>query len=660
MNHEKQLVWITVVVLFMGCVATSPLLAADKGVFPEWVRAAAKQTLPAYPATTRAVILLEDTTYTVAPDGQATEHFRQVLKILRPSGRDEGIVTVPFDKDTKIASMQVWSIGPDGHEYSVKDGDVVEVGSEGGGNLYDDEKVKAANPPGRDPGGIIAYEYVQKARPYLTEKTWFFQSDLPRLHQSFTLELPPGFSYGTVWAHYEAVKAADLESQRWRWEMDDVPRIDVDDVPLHPSGYALAGRMTVHYGGPGLSQVTDGTWRSIGEWYDHLLHDRLAATPDIAAKAAELTTGKTDFYDKTEAIAEFVQKNVRYFAVEMGIGGYQPHAAADIFHNRYGDCKDKATLLSSMLSTVGIHAALVMVDDHRGVIDPDAPSIVGNHMITAIEVPKDYQSDKLRGLVTAQTGKRYLIFDPTWEMTPFGQYEHELQGSYGVLMEGKDSQVIALPVLNPALNSVVRTAHLHLDAEGQLQGTVVVRRFGDVSERWRDLYTAGDQKKQQDTMNDFLHQDFTAFTIKDLKIENAAALNKDFTTTFNLDAEHFGKNMGSLMMVRPRVLGTDRFASDQKQRKLPIDLTETMQAEDEYDIDLPAGYTVDEIPSPVSLDVGFASYTSNTEQKGNTLHYTRTYTVREVSLPANKYSDVQKLASTILADEQSTAVLKKQ
>src|SRR6202020_92037 len=142
---------------------------------------------------------------------------------------------------------------------------------------------------------------------------------------------------------------------------------------------------------------------------------RLIATPEIAAKAKELASDKTDFYEKTEVIAEFVQKQVRYFVIEMGIGGYQPHYAADIFRNRYGDCKDKATLLVSMLSTVGVHGALVMVDHRRGVVDPDAPSIVGDHMIAAIEIPKGYNSPKLRSVVTAKTGRRYLIFAPTRE-----------------------------------------------------------------------------------------------------------------------------------------------------------------------------------------------------------------------------------------------------
>ncbi len=82
---------------------------------------------------TNAVVLLEDTTYTVAPDGSAVEHYRRVVKILRPQGSEEGIIAVPFDKDTKILSMHVWSIGPDGHEYAVKDNEMVEYGYPGPG-----------------------------------------------------------------------------------------------------------------------------------------------------------------------------------------------------------------------------------------------------------------------------------------------------------------------------------------------------------------------------------------------------------------------------------------------------------------------------------------------------------------------------------------------
>jgi Transglutaminase-like enzymes, putative cysteine proteases len=639
--------------------SAAPLCFAKQDSVPDWVRDAAAQKLPDYPAETDAVVLLDDTTYSVAANGQATEHYRRVVKILRPQGRDDGFVAVPFDKDTKILSLHVWSIGPDGHQYAMKDNEFVQFGYPGQGDFFEDDKIEGANPPGRDPGGVVAYEYEQRIRPLLTEKTWFFQSDLPHLSQTFTLELPPGYTFGTVWAHHDPIKGADLESRRWRWEMKDVPAIDLNHVLYRPAEESLAGRMTVHYAGAGISVATDGTWQSIGEWYQGLAKDRLVATPEIAAKASELTAGKTDFYDKAEAIGDFVQDQIRYFVIEMGIGGYQPHFAGEIFHNRYGDCKDKATLLSAMLSSVGIHSALMMVDTSRGVVDPDAPSIVGDHMIAAIEIPQGYRSSKLHSVVTAKNGRRYLIFDPTWDKTPFGQLEHGLQGGYGLLLEGDQSQIVALPVLPPELNTIHRTGHFQLQPDGSLKGTVTETRFGDISESRRRIYVMGDAKQQSDFLDNTLSNDFTTFTVSGFKVQNAATLGKNLTTSYSLSADHFAKAMGPLLMVRPRVLGSDGLETDHKARHVPINLSQTMQATDDFSIDLPPGYTVDETPDPVKLDLGFAAYESAIQVKGDTLHYTSTYTVRKVTVPADQYSDLHKLAGVVEAEEQGRAVLKK-
>ena len=634
--------------------------SAKTNTVPDWVRVAAALPLPPYPTDTNAVVLLDDITYTVASDGRAVEHHRRVVKILRPQGRDEAIIHVEFDKDTKILSMNAWSIGPDGHEYAMKDKDFADVGDADDEVAFADDRYRVARAPGADPGGVIAYEFEQRTRPFVTEKTWYFQEDIPSLSQRFTLQLPPGYTYGTVWAHHSSVEAVDLESGHWMWEVKNSPGIDLDLVPLSPSPMSLAGRMTVHYAGPGLGVATEGTWKSVGEWYAQLSKDRLAATPEIASKATELAAGKTDFYDKTEAIARFVQNDIRYVAIEVGVGGYQPHAASDVFRNRYGDCKDKATLLSAMLFSVGVHSALMLVHSDRGVIDPDAPSIVGNHMIAAIEVPSGYESPRLHSVVTARTGHRYLIFDPTWEAkAPLGQLEHDLQGSYGVLLEGPDSQVIQLPVLDPGLNTVHRTATFRLDSDGVLKGTVIEKRFGDLSEARRKIYAKGDAKQQTEFLDHILENDFTSFSATNVKAENVDSRNLDFTLSYSLSADRYAKSMGTLLMVRPRVLGDLGIATDHKTRTVSIDLDESMQATDDYSIELPDGYTVDEIPDPVKLDVGFAKYESTVDVKGNTLHYQRTYTVREVTLPADRYADVQKLAGAIAADEDSRAVLKK-
>lgn len=641
--------------------AIAPLsLRASSNNVPDWVKAAAQQPLPKLPESTKAVVLLDDETYTVDAKGQAVIHEREVIKILRPQGRDYARPTVWYDKDSKILSLHAWSIDPAGHEYAVKDSEMREGSPPGeGGQLYEDVKYRIADPPGRDPGGIIAIEYEKRERPYLAEVDWDFQGALPVVSQSFNIELPPGYSYTTTWAHHAKVEAIDLEHQRYRWEMNNEPAIDLEHIPMSPSADSLAGRMTVHYAGPGLAFPEDGTWKGIGEWYTALSHDRLTATPEIAAKAAELTAGKTDFYDKAEAVAEFLQKQIRYFVIEMGVGGFQPHYAADIFRGKYGDCKDKATLLSAMLSGVGIHSALVMVDTNRGVVDPDAPSIYGNHMIAAIEIPKGYDSPRLHSVITAKTGKRYLIFDPTWELTPFGQIEDNLQGSYALLIDGPDSQVIQIPVLSPDLNTVRRSATLQLTADGSLKGKVTVQRFGDLAEDGRYIFSHEDGNKQQEYADRTVSHDLMAASVTGLKVENVTSLDKDLTTSFDLSADHFASSVGPLIMLRPRVFGSYTLPVDHKPRKIAINLRHTMQGTDSFDIQLPEGYTVDELPDPVKADVGFASYESSTKVEGRTIHYTRTYTVRQVSLPPDKYADLQRFVGLIAADEDSQVVLKR-
>jgi hypothetical protein len=649
------------VILLLAC---TPAAFAKDSV-PDWVRTAAAQTLPAYPPETKAVVLLDDTIYTVAADGRAVEHVRRVVKILRPQGRGEGTIRISFDNETKILSMSVWSIGPDGHEYSMKDKEFLDAGYSSDDVAFQDDKYRLAQAPGADPGGVIAYEYQQRIRPLLTEKTWFPQEGIPSLEASFTLELPDTFKYGTVWANRPPIQAADLERHRWRWELKNDPGIDLEHTPLSQSAEALTARMTLHYSAPNLPVATDGTWQSIGEWYERLYTERAVATPVVTTKAQELVAGKSDFYDRTRAIGEFVQQQVRYVAVEVGIGGYQPHAAADVFHNRYGDCKDKATLVATMLSTVGIHAAPVMVDSERGVVDAGAPSIVGNHIIAAIEIPPGYTSPKLRSVITAKSGRRYLIFDPTSEKTPFGQLESQLQGSIGLLLEGEKSEPIGLPVLDPSLNTVRRSAAFQLSADGGLKGTVTEKRFGDLAEQPREMYTSGDAKERREDLDHMLEHDFTAFNASDVKAENATSLNEDFTLTYVLTADHYARATGPLLMVRPRVLGDIPLAnfdrnSDHKPRTVPIDLGETMQVTDDYTIALPAGYAVDELPEPVKLDLGFAAYQSAVSVSSNTLHYTRTYTVRQLTLPASRYADVHKLAMAIASDQESRAILKKQ
>jgi len=633
--------------------------AEKKPVLPDWLKEAAKQPLPSYPANTNAVVLLSDTTYTVGGDLRAVEHHREAIKILRPQGRRYAHLGASYDGDSKIRSLKIWSIGPDGHEYELKDNEITDGAVYDGVSLYSDNRHRVGTAPAADPGAIVAMEYEQEARPYSTEYIWEFQEEIPVLKERLKVELPPGVEYKEVWKGKKETTPIDLEKGKYLWEVSNEPPVDLRDVNMAPEWRGQTKRMSVHYFGAPIPNATKGSWESIGEWYDVLAKGRNDSTPEIAAKAQELIAGKTDFAEKVQAVGEYVQSQVRYVAIEIGVGGYQPHPAQQIYKNKYGDCKDKATLLSAMLSSIGIRSTWVMVDTDRGYVDPTAPSIAGNHMIAAIELPGGYESSKLHAIVKANNGKRYLIFDPTWEYTPFGHLEYNLQGGYGVLMDGKDSQVIAFPILTPEMNSIHRTGQFKLAGDGSLNGQMLESRFGDIADRHRQLFRTGTEKEQREIFDRMLGRDLVNFSYEGLKVENAMELTKDLKMSYALKASSFARPAGSLLMMRPRVLGTDTLDTDKKARVYPIDLGAAREVKDDYEIELPEGYVADELPDPVKIDMGWASYESTSKVEGNKLHYTRSYVVRQVELPAEKYGEVQRLASVIGYDEQNNVVLKK-
>jgi len=648
------------VIAVLGLLTVFPRCPASSNQLPDWVLSAATSALlPRFPAETKAVILLDDDLITVGPDGRATERERKVVKILRPQGREYAEVVAWYSKDNKLNSFHAWSIGPDGHQYSIKDEDIRDEALGEWGILYNDLRGKVVHAPGSDPGGVVAYEVVRQVADYgEREQTWDFQGSIPIHRAVFEVDLPPGWKNYTAWLHHEAVNGTEAAPNHWHWEMEDVPAVDLNEVPMAPSEEALAGRMVIHYSATDLP-TGDQRWAEIGNWYDVLASPRTEAPLEINAKAKEIAGPATDFKAKIQTVAGFMQREIRYVGIEVGIGGLQPHAAADIFKYRYGDCKDKATLLISMLNAVGVRATWVLVDTHRGYVDPALPSRDGNHMIAAIEMPSGYSDPDLRAVVTAHTGRRYLIFDPTDTYTPIGLIRPELQGSYGVLVAAKDSQIIGLPILAADASTMNRAASFSLDADGTLKGKVVETRSGENASHYRYLYNAETEKEQREYMEHRLQRDLASFTLDSASAQNTHDMSKSVVVNFSLTASRYAKPAGDLLLVRPRVLGTNAERFNDKPRRYPIDMGETGTWRDTIDVAVPAGYVVDDMPEPVSVDVGFASYKSEVKAADGVLHYSREYKVNELALGPEKYADVRKLMGAIASDENNSAVLKK-
>jgi hypothetical protein len=654
----------------IGAVLAISCLPASAGVFdksqpvPQWGLDAYKTKVPDYAKGSGSVILFDEYVESIDSSGRAVEREREAIRILEPQGRGEGC-EVHYDVDEKINYFREWTMGADEKVYQAKDTDFVDEGAEEMGIVKDipilleTERARIVHPPAADVGATIFCESEEVLAPWDQEKVWRMQSSVPFVFQALEVDLPPGRSYFAAWHEYQPLKPVEVAPNHWRWEIKDVEKLDLRDVKASPAWGALAARMSVYWG-DGATDGKDNQWRALGLWVTKLEGNRPDPSPEITAKAQELVAVAPDFFAKLLNITEYIQENIRYFVVERGIGGFQAHPAADIFRNRYGDCKDKTTLLISMLQAVGIKAYYVPVDDKRGVVDPDAPSNYGDHMITAIEIPAGVTDPRLQAVVTAVDGKRYLIFDPTNERTPVGNLPNYEQGGYGLLSAGSASQVMELPVLPPEANGTERKGNFKLAEDGSLAGTVDTLHSGPEGADFRMILKYTDEKERREFLENSVAHDLPGVILDSFEFVQPPSLQKPLEFHYKVAVPQYAHTAGPLLLVRPRVVGDDAVPFDDKPRKVPIDLTATGRWRDSFDITLPAGYVVDETPDPIDLDVDFASYHSSVTAKNNVLHYEREYIVRQVEIPPDKAAEFRKLESAILFDEKGTAVLKKQ
>jgi len=622
--------------------------------------------LPAHDEKTNAVLLYAEENVNVISADKIKTTVRRAYKVLRPEGRDEyGTVFVSFRSlGERVNGMHAWCIPAQGKDYEVKDKEAIETSlpKVTGSELISDLRIKLLRIPAPDPGNIVGYEYELEEQPLVLGKRWAFQEDIPVRESHYSLQLPSGWEYKAAFLNYAEVKPAGVGNNLWQWTVSDVKglRKEREMPPMH----GLLGQMIVSLlppGGPGNKGFSN--WQDMGSWYLNLESGRTDASPDIKQKVASLTASAPTTLDKMKAIASFVQDDIRYVAIELGIGGWQPHPAADIFGHLYGDCKDKATLTISMLREIGITSYPVIINASRGSIAPQTPAHIGafNHVIVAIQLPKDVSSPSLVATLDDPKLGKILFFDPTDELTPLGQIRGPLQANYGLLITPDGGELVELPRQAPNMNGIQRTAKLTLDTQGNLQGQVEEIRLGDRAaiERF-SLRRVSNDKDRIKPIENLLAGSLSNFQITNATVRNLSYPDRPFGFTYTFQAVNYAKTAGNLLLVRPRVLGikADEILETKEPRQFPIEFEGPVEDTDSFEITLPPGYTVDDLPPPADADFDFASYHSKIELKGNVLNYTRTFEVKELSVPVSRAADLKKFYRIIASDERNTAVLK--
>lgn len=660
MAYSKTRLFINSVLLL--CCAVYAVAPPSRADAPAWMHNVVNASVPEHDEKTSAVLLYSEDNLTVQNNGRLRRVERRVYKILRPEGREYGRVRADMSSETRIVSMHAWCIPAQGKDYEVKDKDAMETSLTGleNGELVSDVKSKIMLVPAPDPGNLIGYEIESEMQPYVLQDFWFVQSEIPAREQHYTLQLAPGWEYRAVWLNHEEIAPVANGDKQFQWTFSNAKAIRPEErMPPIPG---VASFMVISLFPDNGKNAGFKDWNSMGKWEEGLASGRRDPSPEIKQKVSEITSGAATPLAKMNALATFMQKEIRYVAIQLGIGGWQPHAAPDVFIHRYGDCKDKATLLSAMLHEIGVDSYYLDINTERGVISPETPATRWfDHVILAIKLPDGVSSPSLKMVMDHPKLGKLLIFDPTDEYTPFGELHGVLQGSYALLVAPGGGELVKVPQLPSENSGIRRIARFSLTPSGTLSGQVTDTRVGDQAAEMRHaLKSVNNEIDRIKPIETLLGQSLPNFSITKASIANLQDRGLPFGYNFSFTAAAYAKSAGNLLIVRPRVFGTKSsgLLETKEPRRFPVVFDGPRRDTDTVEIEMPAGYEIDDLPPPVDLDYSFASYHSKTEANGNILKYTRSFEIKELSVPMNKMEELKKFYRVIASDERNTAVLK--
>src|SRR6202043_3322594 len=221
------------------------------------------------------------------------------------------------------------------------------------------------------------------------------------------------------------------------------------------------------------------SWEEAGRAYHPLFTTAEKPGTDISAQVEKLSAGKSEVVSKIDALYTYVSREIRYVAVEIGIGGYQPHPAPDVYKYKYGDCKDKATLLLTMLNDIGLRAYPALVGT-RGDIeaDPKAPTLATfDHMIVALPVPASLRP-AVEKFPAYDSQNQILWIDPTSETDPLGELPEMDQGVFALIAYPERGDLQRIPQPPPEQNGSEFAVNVHLQSDGTGAADVDAKYLG--------------------------------------------------------------------------------------------------------------------------------------------------------------------------------------
>jgi len=504
--------------------------------------------------------------------------------------------------------------------------------------VYTDFRQKHITVPGLRPGEILEYDFVTIIHTPLAAGQFWTEYDFEKngivLNEQLDIDIPRDRSVKLKTKPGRDPKITETNGRRtYHWESSHLIRED-DKKYKDKDTRKKPKKKSDDF--PAVQMTTFATWEDVGRWYATLEHDRRQPTLEIRAKAVELTKGLNTDLERTEALYDYVAKNFRYVSLSLGVGRYQPHAASEVLHNQYGDCKDKHTLLASLLEAENLHASSVLINSARK-LDPDMPSPSQfDHVITLLP---------LNG--------NEVWMDSTTEVAPFRLLSFNIRKKQGLVIPAAGTAHLEeTPADPPFPNTQVQDIDGTVNEIGKLNARISFVVRGDTELLMRIIFRRVPNSQWQhlvETMNNMAGLDGD---ISNLKVGDPAATREPFEFSYDVAKPNYldwSKKKFDVDLPLAQFSLADADEDDLGSDSDPIEFGPPGTFTYRVKLVLPSKY-VARAPLPFTMKRDYADYNATYKVEGAIFTAERTLVMRQRDLPAARTPDYVAFRRAVLSD----------
>ena len=383
---------------------------------------------------------------------------------------------------------------------------------------------------------------------------------------------------------------------------------------------------------PSISWTTYRDWQEVGAWFAGLARDRASVSPEIQTKVQELIKDKTTDDEKIQAIYDYVSTQVRYIGVAFGIGRYQPHSAEAVLENQYGDCKDKHTLLASMLKAAGYDAW---------------PALIGSTTKLHPELPAPSQFDHVITVVSLKD--RTIWLDSTPEVAPYRMLVSPIRDKQALVMSSNGpAKLMRTPADGPFPFVDEYAGTGKLDAAGTLQGHMSFKMRGDNEIAFREAFHTIPRAQWQTASQNMSQNMGFAGTISNVDVALPEKTATPFSYSYDYERKAYADWPNHRILPLTMSVSLSEVGDDAADK--PFQLGSPRREIHHSSIELPPDYTAS-LPRDVKYTMPFAEYEASYKLDGDKLVSERKLTILQREVPVEKLPEYSKFIKNVEDDE---------